>query len=66
MKPDQTFFTENKINLMVVIKISRTPSVVVEVEAHKNELALFSLVLYFALFFSLHLQKLTRCSLSFI
>ena len=38
MKPDQTVFTENKINLMVVIKISRTPSVVVEVEAQKMSL----------------------------
>ena len=44
MKPDQTFFTENKINLMVVIKISRTPSVVVEVEAQK--MSLRSSVLY--------------------
>ena len=35
MKPDQTVFTENKINLMEVIKISRTPSVVVEVAAQK-------------------------------
>lgn len=38
MKPDQTVFTENKINLMVVIRISLTPSVVVEVAAQKVSL----------------------------
>jgi len=38
MKPDQTVFTENKINLMVVIRISRTPSVVVKVAAQKISL----------------------------
>ena len=44
MKPDQTVFTENQINLMEVIRISRTPSVVVEVEAQK--MSLLSSVLY--------------------
>ena len=44
MKPDQTVFTENKINLMVVIRISRSPSVVVKVEAQK--MSLRSSVLY--------------------
>ena len=44
MKPDQTVFTENKIDLMEVIKISRTPSVVVEVAAQK--MSLRSSVLY--------------------
>ena len=38
MKPDQTVFAENKINLMVVIRISRSPSVVVEVAVQKMSL----------------------------
>ena len=44
MKPDQTVFTENKVNLMVVIRFFRTPSVVVEVAAQK--MSLLSSVLY--------------------
>ena len=44
MKPDQTVFTENKIKVMEVIRISRTPSVVVEVEA--QIMSLLSSLLY--------------------
>ena len=44
MKPDQTVFTENKINLMEVIRISRSPSVAVKVATQK--MSLRSSVLY--------------------
>ena len=55
MKPDQTVFTENKINLMEAIRISRTPSVVVEVAAQKMSLhsSVFCIVFRTLLFSSL-------------